>query len=230
MSHRTLCGLSRPLLTSLCVVGFFTAARGAQAQPGPGSEIAFTLSYADLAAELDADAFGFGLGDIDDFTGLDDATGIAGEIRFTRPFFVKQLRIGSAIGVSLYEEDAEDNDLFELEGDEELLLITPELQLSWRQPIFRRWFVEGGAGVGVVIANYQADGIEADLGDLDDIDEWAIGLGVRPFVRAGYAFDRLLLGVEASYRWTNLEFDDGDLDVEGDLDQFMIGGFVGVRF
>ena len=116
-----------------------------------------------------------------------------------------------------------------IEGDEQLLLITPELQLSWRQPLFRRWFVEGGAGVGVVIANYQADGITLELEDLDDVDEWAVGFGVRPFVRAGYAWDRLLLGVEASYRWTNLEFDDDDLDVEGDLDQLMVGGFIGIR-
>lgn len=108
-------------------------------------------------------------------------------------------------------------------------MITPELQLSWRQPIFSRWFVEGGAGLGAVIANYQADGISFDLDDLDDVDEWAVGFGVRPFVRAGYAWDRLLLGVEASYRWTNLEFDDDDIDVEGDLDQFMVGGFIGIR-
>src|SRR5688572_26599835 len=158
-----------------CSLLFLSAPR-AHAQPGPGSEIVFTLSYADLAAELDADAFGFGLGDLEDFTGLDDASGIAGEIRFTRSFFLKQLRIGSAISVALYEEDAEDNDLFDIDGDEELLLITPELQLSWRQPIFRRWFVEGGAGVGVVIANYQADGIALDVEDLDDVDEWAVGL------------------------------------------------------
>jgi hypothetical protein len=229
MSNLTPMVLCRFVLTCLSVV-VTTRPSTVQAQPGPRSEIAFTLSYADLAAELDADAFGFGLGDVEDFTGLDDASGIAAEVRFTRAFFLKQLRIGSAIGVSLYEEEAEDNELFELEGDEELLLITPELQLSWRQPIFRRWFVEGGAGVGAVIANYQADGIDLDAEDLDDIDEWAVGFGVRPFVRAGYALDRLLLGVEASYRWTNLEFDDDEIDVEGDLDQFMVGGFVGLRF
>jgi len=169
------------------------------------------------------------VGGVDDFTALDNTRGIAGELRYTRAFFLKQLRLGSAISVALFEEDGDAGDLLDITGDEQLLLITPELQLSWRQPIVRHWFVEGGAGFGAVIANYQADGISFDVDDLDDVDEWAVGLGVRPFLRAGYAWDRLILGVEASYRWTNLEFDDEDIDVEGDLDQWMIGGFVGIR-
>jgi len=47
--------LSCSLLITLLV------APNARAQPGPGSEIAFTLSYTGLDAEFDADAFGFDL-------------------------------------------------------------------------------------------------------------------------------------------------------------------------
>src|SRR5687768_2275900 len=113
-----------------CSLLLLVAAPIARAQSGPGSEIALTLSYTDLDAEFDADAFGFDLGDVDDFTALDNTSGIAGELRFTRAFFLKQLRIGSAISVALFEEEGEAGpDLFDIDGDEQLLLITPELQL-----------------------------------------------------------------------------------------------------
>ena len=106
------------LLSTICLACsvVLLAAPVTNAQPGPGSEIVFTLSYADLAAELDAAAFGFGFDDVEDFTGLDDASGINAEIRYTRSFFLKQLRIGSAVSVALYEEDGDDSDQFMIGG------------------------------------------------------------------------------------------------------------------
>ena len=205
------------------------SASTAQAQ-GDRSELVFTLSYATLDSEFDGDASGFGLGDLQQFTQLDDTEGFAGEIRWTRSIFAPQLRIGSAVNVALYEEAGQDVSFFDIDGDEQLLLITPELQLSWRQPITRHLYIEGGAGVGVVFANYQADGVMLDTTDLGDVDEWAAGFGVRPFVRAGYAWDNFVIGAEASYRFTDLEWEEDEFEIDGELDQLMVGGFVGFRF
>jgi hypothetical protein len=211
------------------VLTLLITSTAARAQ-GDRAELVFTLSYTTLESEFDGDASGFGLGDLEQFTQLDDVEGIAGEIRWTRSIFAPQLRIGSAVSVALFEEEGEDVSFFDIDGDEKLLLITPELQLSWRQPITRRFYIEAGAGVGIVIANYQADGVMLDTNDLGDVDEWAAGFGVRPFVRAGYAWDHFVIGAEASYRFTDIEWEEDDFEIDGELDQLMVGGFVGFRF
>src|SRR5687768_2697769 len=85
MSNLTPMVLCRFVLTCVSVV-VTTRPSTVQAQPGPRSEIAFTLSYADLAAELDADAFGFGLGDVEAFTGTSDGSGSEAAARHTRRY------------------------------------------------------------------------------------------------------------------------------------------------
>ena len=65
------------------------------------------------------------------------------------------------------------------------------------------------------------------VGDLfdEDFDEDGIGLGVRPFVRAGFRGGQSWSwGVEASYQWTDLDF---GAPVGGDVTEWYVGLFFG---
>jgi hypothetical protein len=94
-----------------------------------------------------------------------------------------------------------DNDF--VAGQLDMFLITPELLLSWRQPVAERWYVEPGVGVGAVIGAVDFIGVE-----------WGSGYSVRPFVRVGYQTDHWAAGVEASYRFGHLDLGESDGDIE----------------
>ena len=114
-----------------------------------------------------------------------------------------QFRLGGAVGFGWVRGTIDDAFLA---GDVDLFLITPELLLSWRQPIGgaeARWYVEPGIGVGATIGALWAIGTD-----------WGYGYSVRPFVRAGYQWDNWSAGLEAAYRFGHLDFGDSDGDVE----------------
>ena len=113
-----------------------------------------------------------------------------------------QLRLGGGVEFSWISGTVDDEFIT---GELDLFLITPELLLSWRQPIgdAARWYVEPGVGVGPAIGALWFVGTE-----------WGYGYSVRPFLRGGYQADHWSAGIEASYRFGRLNFDDGDSDIE----------------
>jgi hypothetical protein len=142
-----------------------------------------------------------------------------------------QMRLGVLVSVSSYDEDVRfplppQPELFAPMGRfSELHLVTPEVRLSWRQPI-DQFFIEPGIGLGLVVGRYEAG--EMRLGAFGRFDEVLVrrtrsGIGVRPLVRAGYHFDRWDLGIEASYLMTSLRFGDG---VGGRTRELYVGGFM----
>ena len=124
-----------------------------------------------------------------------------------------QFRLGGGVGFSWTR--GEIDDAF-LAGDADLFLITPELLLSWRQPLgdAGRWYLEPGVGVGGVIGALWVIGTD-----------WGYGYSVRPFLRAAYQSDDWSAGVEASYRFGNLDFGDSD----GEIENLEVGVFVAFK-
>ena len=215
---------------SLSTFGLVAAALLTIASGEARADYDFSLSIGYAHVALDGSASPF-----------DDRDGIRVEPRFS--FGVSdempQLRLGAALAFSGYSRTRDDDDdfvvidgeVFFIDSDdqESLSLITPEFQVSWRQPLDaeRRWFVEPGIAVGVVIANYW-------VGDRwgwyyeEDVDEWDATIAGRPFLRAGYQADHWLIGLEASYLFGGqLDFTD---DIRGDIEEFYAGVFFGGRW
>jgi hypothetical protein len=91
----------------------------------------------------------------------------------------------------------------------------------------RRWFVEPGVAVGVVIGNYwigDTFGFATDT----DLSEWDATIAGRPFVRVGYSGDRWVFGLEGSYLFGGkLDFTD---TIGGDVQEWYGGVFFGGRW
>jgi hypothetical protein len=155
------------------------------------------------------------------------------------PEGLPQLRLGIGVGFSGYWRDVGRNgDEIVIHGDtiflnsddvESLSLIEPEFQLSWRQPIGMRnghgFYVEGGAGVGGVIGNYWV----GQSWGWDEVENaWDAAFEVRPFVRAAYQWENWQVGVEGSYMFgQELDFSPR---VQGDVSEWYVGAFFGIRF
>jgi hypothetical protein len=186
----------------LCLLpGLTFCSVAAAAQPHEGIEAGITVGYANLS--------------LNDTAGnLDGKGGLHFEPRLTWRGFERmpQLGIGFAVGISFYRDESPNPDatpVFGLDPEdafEEMELVVPELQLSWRQPVSKSWAVEGGVGVGWAYADYSAgdlfDGnfVISSFGDEDS------SVSVHPFVRAGHAGERWTIGVEAGYLWTDIDF------------------------
>jgi len=155
------------------------------------------------------------------------------------PDSLPQLRLGIGVGFSGYWNDIRgDTDVIVIDGDtifvdssdvESLSLIEPEFQLSWRQPLGMRdgrgFYVEGGVGVGGVIANYW---VGSSWGWDEFKSEWDAAFEVRPFVRAAYQWEKWQVGLEGSYMFgQELDFSPR---VRGDIEEWYVGGFFGIRF
>jgi hypothetical protein len=148
-----------------------------------------------------------------------------------------ELRLGFGLGLSGYSHELDDNTIIVIDdGDvetfhadqwESVSLLVPELQISWRQMLGDRWFVEPGVGVGVVFANYYVADEFWFSGD-DNTSEWDATFGVRPFLRAGYQGEHWVFGLEGSYLFGgNVSLID---EVDGDVGELYAGGFFGYRW
>ena len=145
---------------------------------------------------------------------FDEQDGGRFEPRFSwQPFDDRpQLRFGVGMGFSYYYDTTNNGAIisppfaFDVDTFESFSLLTPEFQVSWRQPMSENWWVEGGVGLGPAIAFYSAgDVIFNDLFD-EDISECEVGLGVRPFLRAGFrGGEHWNWGFEGSYQWTTVD-------------------------
>ena len=128
---------------------------------------------------------------------------------------LERLRIGAGVGVSYFTEDVTVSlDIYSSSVLEmELFLVTPEVLVSWRQPLGNKFYVEPGVGVGVVIGYLYAFG-----------DDVAAGYSIRPFVRLGYDAGRWMAGLEAGW-----QFGAVDLGEVEDVRVFTFGGFVSFK-
>ena len=169
---------------------------------------------------------------LDDTAGsLDEQGGFRFEPRFTwRPFDQRpELRLGIGIGFSYYYDESDAGEIvsppfsFDVDSYEDVSLCTPEFQVSWRQPVSDRWWIEGGIGIGPAFGFYTAGDVVFDELFDEDIDEDDVGLGVRPFIRTGFrGGDTWNWGLEASYQWTDIDFGQ---PVGGDVEEWYVGVF-----
>ena len=202
----------------LAVIVVLTCAPAATASD---RDLGFSIGYAQLS--------------VDDTTlqDLDSQSGLRFELRGTWAprDSLPQLRLGLGIGFSFFYDDQDSGQTIggfaEVEDFEQISLIVPEFQATWRQPLGDEWFVEGGVGLGAVIGNFRAGQVIFDDLFDEDVDEWDVGFGVRPLVRGGYMRNHWLAGLEASYLLTDLDFGNG---LGGDLEELYIGLFYSHRF
>lgn len=154
------------------------------------------------------------------------------------------LRLGLGLAISGFERSTdddrvftdEDGDVFIFDSDdvESLTLLTPEFQVSYRLMLGpedldreKKWFVEPGVGVGVVVAQYWV-GETFGWWTATEINEWDATIAGRPFIRAGYQGQRWVLGLEASYLFGgSLQFTE---DIGGDVSEWHVGAFFGGRW
>ncbi len=174
--------------------------------------VAAAARAGDRAFELSLTAGGTRLS-IEDDDALDGQWGVTVEPSFSlAPLSgTPEFRIGAGVGLAWISADI-DNEF--IAGQLDLFLITPELLLSWRQPVAEAWYVEPGVGVGAVIGAVDFVGVE-----------WGSGYSARPFVRIGYQADTWSAGVEASYRFGRLDLGESD----GDLENLTVALFIAAK-
>ena len=138
----------------------------------------------------------------DEGSNLGDNVGPWAEMRiaFSPIQNLPELRSGFGLQFS-YQSEKVESPSFSTTAD--LYLITPEAQLSWRQPVGGHFYVEPGVGVGVMI------GVLDFFGSEDDAE-----FSVRPFVRGGYETPTWTAGIEVGYQISSLDFGGGSDDVQ----------------
>ena len=153
---------------------------------------------------------------------------------------VPQLRLGGAVGWSIALDDTRgavvSNDgglFFASTSDVTLMLLEPELRLSWRQPLGDEGgsFVEAGAAAGGAFGWIDV-GDPRDLtpgeADANAFSEWDGSFQWKAFLRAGTRVGDGVAGIEAHYlRAGELEFAD---NLRGDPEEFYFGIFGALRF
>jgi len=211
----------RLLVTGMIVavaLGSGTRVRAAWAE---GIEAGISVGYANLSLD-------------DSASELDGQGGFRMEPRLTwRPFAeMPELGIGFATAISFYRADLPEPTGGSFFGEtpeggfEEMTLIVPELQFSWRQRIAQRWTIEGGVGVGGAFADYSAGDIIVDNFVVSTLSDDDAALSVHPFLRAGYGRDKWTVGVDAGYLWTDIDF---GRPVGGGLSEWSVGFFATSR-
>jgi hypothetical protein len=154
------------------------------------------------------------------------------------------LRLGFGVPFSSFGHDINDNghviiidgnDTFIVDSDswESVNLVTPEFQASLRLMLGpgdvanKKWFIEPGIAVGVVIGQYWVGNSFGWWSDTA-VSEWDATIAGRPFLRAGWQGEHWTFGLEGSYMFGGkLHFTDR---IEGDVSEWYGGGFFGVRW
>jgi hypothetical protein len=194
---------------------------GASTALADDREFSFSIGYAHLSFDNEV---------LDD---LDHEGGLRFEPRFTWPVFHHdpRLRIGVGVGLSFFYDEHETGEEFggfaDIEDFEEISLIVPEFQATWRQMLGANWFVEGGVGVGAVFGSFRAGEVVFDELFDQDVSEWDLGFGVRPLVRGFFMNERWAAGLEGSYLFTDLDFGGG---LRGNVEELYVGLFYTFRF
>ena len=150
------------------------------------------------------------------------------------------LQLGGRVSFSYYRQDVGERrvagePLLTIQDYSDLSVILPQATVSYRgvfgDPYDGAFFVEPGVGVGPAVG---VAGFNSEL-QFDDntlaVDngydyQTKLSYGVNPFLRLGYANDRLTLGGEGGYQFTGLDFDQG---LGKNAREWYVGLFVGVR-
>jgi len=165
---------------------------------------------------------------------LDNADGAQINATFTlKPSPAQGLRIGFGLEASSYRNDFHQTDPFtgfEIHRYHELDLFIPEVSVGYHIPI-DHFFIEPSLGVGLAVGTYSVGHVHHHHDDFDesdvDRDITRANVALRPKLQIGYARDHWGAGVEASYLWTHLHFDDG---IGGDVGEAYVGGFFRLSF
>ena len=143
-----------------------------------------------------------------------------------------ELRFGFALAFSYFYDEQDAGEIvlppfdFDVDVFQDVFLFTPEFQVSWRQPLSKRWWIEGGIGAGLVFGYYSAGEVFFDDEFDTDVTEDDFGFELRPFLRAAWQGDHWHWGAEASYQYTTIDFG-GPLG--GDVSEWYAGLFLGFR-
>jgi len=211
------------------------------------------LAAATLAAANDADlGLTLGLGEIslDDEAGFTNVFGdgsFSGRLELQGSVALVDVdgfgsgpRLGGRLGFGYAREDLGERSVagepfLNIEDYADLLLVTPQLTGSYRQyfPFDRRdngLFVEPGVGVGPAFGflsfgeqlEFGDDVLATEVDSTEDDASW----GVQPYLRAGFAGEKVLIGAEGGYLVTGLDFDD---DLGADASQWYVGIVVAAR-
>jgi hypothetical protein len=193
-------------------------------------EFAFGAGYGHLLLD------GSNVGDLDEQGGLNLNGRISWPVTPSHGERRPELRFGVGVGLGFYAENDDQNNDDEFFDEEEievtqLTVISNELQLSYRQPVGREFYLEPGVAGQFLVGNFWA-GDKTWLGgfwwDVDEEEDiWRVGGGGRLFLRAAYQQDRWSAGVEGSYSYGYLDFGDG---IGGDIQQAYIGVFFAHSF
>ena len=210
---------------------------------GPVLAIAMSLFVArPVHAQQREFLFGIGYGhlfwDGSNSDELEEQGGVRMEGRVTwcvDELHLPQLRVGAGATLGFYGsyDDGGDvvivNGIAFIEGNRytQLSLITPELEVAWRQPLADKWYIEPGLAGMFIVGNYTR-GEDFYYAVDEDLNRWRVGGGGRSFIRLGYnGWDRWTVGIEGSYSYGWLDFSD---DIGGDIQQAYMGVFAAYRF
>lgn len=168
------------------------------------------------------------------------ATGVSGTLAVVDDFGSGP-RVGGRIGFGYTRRDLGGSNvsgepLLSVDDFVDVLLVTPQVSASYRQYLGgsdffgEGWFLEPGVGVGPAFGflsfGQQLEFADDVLASEVEETETAVGFGVEPFARLGYAGEGFVGGLEGGWLYTTLNFDD---DLGRNANQWYIGVFAGVR-
>jgi hypothetical protein len=142
-----------------------------------------------------------------------------------------ELRFGVAFGMGLFiserrVESFSDNGWVTFKDNyTQLLTIEPEIQLSLRQPVGGRFWLEPGLAGTFLYGEYET-GLASFGFFSEGEDRRKVGGAGRAFLRGAYHRDQWSVGVEGSYSYGWLDFGD---DIGGDIQQAYLGVFYARR-
>ena len=144
-----------------------------------------------------------------------------------------EMRFGLGLGIGIYYSEhggsiTDVGNVIIIEPDDyaELLTFEPEVQFSVRFPIGRDYYLEPGIAGTFIVGNYTRG--EQVWGFVDeDLDRWRVGGGGRLLLRGAYRRETWSVGLEGSYGYGWLDFDD---DIGGEIQQGYLGVFYAHRF
>jgi hypothetical protein len=214
----------RPLIAACILCGCLTPAAAAQDR-----EFAFGAGYGHLFWE------GANAGALEEQGGLRLNGWVSWPITPSGPGPDRkpEPRLGLGLGIGIYYSE-HGGDIFEgdnviiIEPDDyaSLLTLEPEVQFSVRFPIGRDYYLEPGIAGTFIVGNYTRG--EEVWGFVDeDLDRWRVGGGGRLLLRGAYRRETWSVGLEGSYSYGWLDFDD---DIGGEIQQGYLGVFYAHRF
>ena len=190
--------------------------------------------------------FAFGLGythlflDGSNSRALEEQGGIRLDGRVSWPVSEMQpnFRLGAGLALSSFvserdrdfEDEVDDGDdgwfFYGSDDWDQLFIIEPEIQASWRLPAGDDLYLEPGFGASLLGGNFVRG--EEFFGFVDeDIDRWSLGAAGRIFLRGAFVRGRWSFGLEGSYSFGWLHFGD---DIGGDIQRGHLGFYVARAF